>query len=88
MQNLKQSHLTRNRNSDLYSFRNWLKQKERIYVKDSYKENDLQHINADSYETHTRIFSRWICNKERVWVIFNLILVKWDIEVHASTLQK
>lgn len=87
MQNLKQSHLTRNRNSGLYSFRNWLKQKERIFVKNSYKENDLQHISADSYKTHTYSVDGFVTKKE-FGVIFNLILVKWDIEVHASTLQK
>lgn len=37
--------------------------------------------------THIRTFSRWICNKE-FGMAFNLILVRWDIEVHSSILQK
>lgn len=38
--------------SDLYSFSNWSEQKERIYVRDSAKENDFWHKSADLYETH------------------------------------
>lgn len=67
-----------------------MKQKRKgIYVRDSYKENDLWQINADSYETHTCTHSgdRFV-TKKAFGVAFNLILVKWDTEVHFSILQK
>ena len=37
--------------------------------------------------THIHTFSRWIYNKES-GMVFNLILVTRDIEVHSSVLQK
>lgn len=86
MQNLIQSHLTQNREwSPL--FQKLVKTKKRIYARHSYKEWLMAYKCRFIWDRHTHSVDGSVTKKE-FGVTFNLILVKWDIEVHASILPK
>lgn len=56
-------------------------------MKDSYKENGILIKCRFVWDSHTHSVDGFVM-KEEFGMTFNLMLVKWDIEIHASTLQK